>query len=250
MNDGVMKPDPSLYPELAAEDGSLVAALRVTSGRLGLSLVDLNEAHAPEGLSTHFAAAVEAEFGDARLELTPEHREVKIAIEMPLIGVAAFGSTASLDVAVEIAHAWQSGTPLADMSLRWKFLRVSPEAVAHDQGRGVEYEWAAIRRMSPDLIDQELVEAAYATPELRSLFPRVTHGSLQFRRRTISTPGSDVPSIFPAGEGIWRVIRLYDPSFPISIVDTAEEAVGLVVAGLPAGCGPAIEVIYAARHGS
>ncbi|MBT2458509.1 DUF6193 family natural product biosynthesis protein [Streptomyces sp. ISL-86] len=182
------------------------------------------------------------------MELHPERRAVEITLSLPLLGVAGFGATDTLEVAVDVARAWQSGMPLAEIATAWEFLTVSPEAVAHDQGKGVEYQWASIRELSPDLIDQKLVKAAYAKPELRSLFPMVGHGSLQFRRRTISAPGSDIPSIFPMAGGRWRVISLWDRNIPERTADTAEEAVRLVVAGLPEGCGPAVEVIHVARH--
>ncbi|EFL19940.1 DUF6193 family natural product biosynthesis protein [Streptomyces sp. C] len=247
MSDGT-RPDPVLYPELASENGSLVAALRVISHRLGILLPGLVEAHPRQGLSVRFAAAVKTEFGDIRIDMRPESRDVMLTISMPLIGVAGSGSTTSLKIAVEIAQAWQSGMPLAEMSSNWGFLNFSPKALAHDQGAGVEFEWGVIRKLSPELIDQKMVEAAYVTPELRALFPMPAHGSLQFRRRTISAPGSDIPSIFPAAGGCWTVISLHDPQIPRPTVSSAEEAVRLVVAGLPAGCGPAVEVIHAARR--
>ncbi|MFJ7158842.1 DUF6193 family natural product biosynthesis protein [Streptomyces sp. NPDC101118] len=250
MKDAGEEPDPGLYPELAAEDGSLVAALRATCHRLGVELPGLGETYPPEGLSSHFAAALKTEFGDVRLELRPEHREVAVTISMPLVGVAGSGATASLESAVRIAEAWRAGIPLADMTAQWGFLTVSPEALAHDQGKAVEYEWARVRALSPGLIDLDLVEAAYATPELRALFPMVAHGSLQFRRRTIAAPGSDIPSLFPAWGGGWLVTGLPGPGPARRTADTAGEAVGIVVAGLPEGCGPAVEVIHAARHGA
>ncbi len=250
MSSGAVEPDPGLYPDVAAAGGDLVAALRETGRRMGVPLAGLGDSYPPEGRSSHFAAVVEARCGDVRIELVQERREVEIMLRLPLLGVAGQGSTESLEVAVAVARSWQSAVPLAEMAGRWDFLRVTSEALAHDQGRAVEYEWALIRSLSPCLIDRELVTAAFSSPELRSLFPVVAHGSLQFRRRTISGPGSDIPSIFPMADSRWRVISLWDPEIPVRTAGTAEEAVGLVVAGLPKGCGGAVEVIHAARRGT
>ncbi|MEW2635709.1 DUF6193 family natural product biosynthesis protein [Streptomyces sp. NPDC048389] len=250
MSSRAMRPDPFLYPDVEAAGGDLVAALRETGKQMGVPMAGLGESYPPEGRSSHFAAVVEAECGDVRIELRQERREVTVMIRMPLLGIGGYGATGSLEVAVEVAHAWRSGMPLAEMAAEWEFLTVTPEALAHDQGKAVEFEWASIQRLPANLIDQDLVAAAFRSPELRSLFPIVTHGSLQFRRRTISGPGSDVPSIFPMTGGRWRVICLWDPKIPKRIAETTEEAVGIVVAGLPEGCGAAVEVIRAARRGA
>ncbi|MGW6985767.1 DUF6193 family natural product biosynthesis protein [Streptomyces sp. NPDC054932] len=248
MDSSTMRPDAELYPEVAACEGDLTAALRAAAGRMGVQLVGLREAYPPEGLSRHFVAGVEAECGDVQVELRPDRREIGVTLRLPFVGVAAAGAASSLQAAIEVVQAWQAGMPLMDMATRWEFLMVSPKALAHDQGRGVAYEWERMRHLSDDLIDHDLVEAALRSPELRSLFPMVGHGSLQFRRFTISAPGSDIPSIFPLGEGRWRVICLWDTDLSSGTADTADEAVRLVVEGLPEGCGSAAEVIHDARR--
>ncbi|MDK9500558.1 DUF6193 family natural product biosynthesis protein [Streptomyces katrae] len=244
----LMRPDAGRYPEVAACGGDLMAALRAAAGRMGVRLVGLGEAYPPEGLSRHFVAALEAECGDVHVELRPERREVGVTLRLPLVGVAAVAAVWSLEVAIEVAQAWQAGVPLADMAARWEFLMVSPKALAHDQGRGAAYEWESVRRLPDRLVDHTLVEAAFRSPQLSSLFPMVSHGSLQFRRLTVSGPGSDVPSVFPLGEGRWRVICLWDQDIPVRTAGNVEEAVRLVVEGLPEGCGSALEVIHDARR--
>lgn len=248
MGGSTMKPDAERYPEVAAAGGDLTAALRAAAGRTGTRLVGLREPYAPDGLSRHFAADFAAECGSVQVVLRPERREIAVMLRLPLAGVAGVCAAASLDAAIEVVQAWQRGTPLADMAARWEFLMVSPKALAHDQGKGVAHEWAYVRGLPDRLVDHGLVEAAYRSPELSTLFPMVSHGSLQFRRLTVSDPGSDIPSIFPAGEGRWSVYGPWGEDVPARTADTVDEAVRLVVEGLPEGCGSAAEVIHDARR--
>lgn len=68
-------------------------------------------------------------------------------------------------------------------------------------------------------------------------------GSLQFSRCTHFPFSNDVPSVFPLGGGGWRVICLWGQGGvqPRDASLTPAEAVEFVVAGLPDGCGPALE---------
>ncbi|MEV0241721.1 DUF6193 family natural product biosynthesis protein [Streptomyces sp. NPDC050674] len=110
----------------------------------------------------------------------------------------------------------------------------------------VAAKWQDVRDMDESLIYKDLVEAAYANPALRALFPLVTHGSLQFSRCTRFPWSQDLPSIFPYdGERYFRVRRLHEPLGSgrerIGGPVTADEAVELVAAHLPPGCGPALD---------
>ncbi|GAA1130253.1 DUF6193 family natural product biosynthesis protein [Kitasatospora arboriphila] len=109
----------------------------------------------------------------------------------------------------------------------------------------VAAQWQLVREKGGYLIDKTLVEAAYANPALRDLFPLVSHGSLQFSRCTRFPWSHDLPSIFPNGERRFRVLRLHEPQGSgreqISGSVTAHEAVELVASHLPAGCGPALD---------
>ncbi|MER6248932.1 DUF6193 family natural product biosynthesis protein [Streptomyces griseorubiginosus] len=109
----------------------------------------------------------------------------------------------------------------------------------------VAAKWQVVWDMDANLIDTALVEAAYANPALRALFPLVSHGSLQFSRCTRFPWSHDLPSIFPHGERHFRVRRLYEPNGSgrehIGGPVAADEAVELVASHLPAGCGPAVD---------
>ncbi|MFF1411870.1 DUF6193 family natural product biosynthesis protein [Streptomyces sp. NPDC058289] len=172
------------------------------------------------------------------MELRPERREIMVALRLPIAGVAGLCTVRSLDAVIDVAQAWQAGMPLADMAARWEFLRVSRKALAHDQGKGVAHEWVYVRGLPDGLIDHNLVEAAFRSPELSTLFPMVSHGSLQFRRFTVSDPGSDIPSVFPAGEGRWHVTCPRDEHIPASTAETVDEAVRLVLEGSRKGAAP------------
>ncbi|MGJ5829952.1 DUF6193 family natural product biosynthesis protein [Streptomyces ossamyceticus] len=110
----------------------------------------------------------------------------------------------------------------------------------------VAAQWQVVRDMDATFIDKALVEAAYANPALRALFPLVTHGSLQFSRCTRFPWSQDLPSVFPYdGERYFSVRRLHEPRGSgreqIGGAVTADEAVELVASHLPPGCGPALD---------
>ncbi|MFD9596437.1 DUF6193 family natural product biosynthesis protein [Kitasatospora sp. NPDC059973] len=95
-------------------------------------------------------------------------------------------------------------------------------------GDPVAEQWGEVRQMSRGLIDNELVEAAYADPVLRALFPLVSHGSLQFSRSAELPWSQDLPSIFP-NRGGFRILRLFPHDTPeIGTAATPQEAVRMV----------------------
>ncbi|WP_217628205.1 DUF6193 family natural product biosynthesis protein [Micromonospora nigra] len=103
-------------------------------------------------------------------------------------------------------------------------------------GAVVEAGWQAVRddgRVRPDL-----VRAAYAEPRLRCLFPWTGMGELHFSRCTEHRWTWDIPFIRPAAGGTYAV---EGPSRTQTVgpATTAREAVAMVVARLPAGCGRA-----------
>lgn len=109
----------------------------------------------------------------------------------------------------------------------------------------VAAQWQLVREMNENRIDKHLVEAAYTNPALRSLFPLVSHGSLQFSRCTRFPWSQDLPSIFPLDGERFRVLRLHEPQGSgrerIGGAFTAEEAVEIAAAHLPAGWRPAVD---------
>lgn len=100
----------------------------------------------------------------------------------------------------------------------------------------VEAGWQKVRddvRVRP-----ELLEAAYAEPRLRQLFPWTGMGELHFSRCTEWPWAWDIPYIQPAAEGkYWVSGPLRSES--VGPAATAQQAVTMVVDRLPPNCGPA-----------
>ncbi|WP_306339418.1 DUF6193 family natural product biosynthesis protein [Streptomyces sp. AS13] len=109
----------------------------------------------------------------------------------------------------------------------------------------VTKEWQSVLSESSGVIDPNLSRAAHADPKLRSLFPLISHGSLQFSRCTRYPWSRDVPSLFRRRDGRFSVIRLWETGESglreVGVADTASEAVALLSANLPDDWGPAIE---------
>ncbi|MFI5744807.1 MULTISPECIES: DUF6193 family natural product biosynthesis protein [unclassified Streptomyces] len=106
-------------------------------------------------------------------------------------------------------------------------------------------EWRSVLSEPSGVIDPTLSQAAYANQKLRSLFPLISHGSLQFSRCTRYPWSRDVPSLFRRRDGRYSVIRMWETGESglreVGVADTASEAVALLAATLPEDWGPATE---------
>ncbi|MFJ4962332.1 DUF6193 family natural product biosynthesis protein [Streptomyces sp. NPDC088729] len=109
----------------------------------------------------------------------------------------------------------------------------------------VTREWQSVLSEPSTVIDPTLSRAAYENPKLCSLFPLISHGSLQFSRCTRYPWSRDVPSLFRRRDGRFSVIRLWETGESglreVGVADTASEAVALLAATLPEDWGPATE---------
>jgi hypothetical protein len=230
----VLQPDGDLYPDLAAA-GSLAAALARTAERMGVNL-DIRPArdgsrltcasiHTPRGHFGVNTGAVERWFITSLwwrgVELTRGH-------------------TKDLTAVVGAAETWASGASLADLCTAWPHLGLWEMAQAHERGPGdmVAVKWQRLRQHAA-LIVAPLVEAAYAEPRLRMLYPFTSHHDLHFSRCTGFPYSFDVPFIQHLPGGRYLVAGLRRGRV-VGDADDPASAVALVVAGLPAGCGPAI----------
>ncbi|MFD4593212.1 DUF6193 family natural product biosynthesis protein [Streptomyces rubiginosohelvolus] len=104
----------------------------------------------------------------------------------------------------------------------------------------VAAKWSGLFNLGDDLIDSAMLRAAYAEPRLRELFPTVSHGALYLSRCIRYPRPHDVGALFRRAGGGFMVIRQSDGTV-LGEPDTVEEAVALIVANLPEGCGPAID---------
>ncbi len=84
----------------------------------------------------------------------------------------------------------------------------------------------------------ELLEAAYAEPRLRQLFPWTGMGELHFSRCTEPRWTWDIPYIQPAAGGSYWVSGPLR-SQTVGPAETVWEAIAIVLECLPVGCGPA-----------
>ncbi|MDX3451275.1 DUF6193 family natural product biosynthesis protein [Streptomyces sp. ME02-8801-2C] len=237
-----IQPDPLLYPEVAATNGNWVAALRDAAADMHVDLGTVSGPESPTDSRRLIVASVDASRGSVVVTLGEQERVFGIRIWWTGVGEAAFGRTAELQTVVNVAHAWQAGASVRELGDRWPFLEIHGLTLAHERGEAVAFKWQIVRNTPDRLIDHDIVEAAYANPLLRSLFPLISHGSLQFSRCTRDPWSYDVPSLVPQLGGGWRALRAHKGrDIPDHIAQTPEEAVAFVVAGLPDGCGPAVE---------
>ncbi|MCZ1006533.1 DUF6193 family natural product biosynthesis protein [Streptomyces lydicus] len=100
----------------------------------------------------------------------------------------------------------------------------------------VEVGWQKVR--ADGRVRPELLEAAYAEPRLRQLFPWTGMGELHFSRCTEQRWTWDIPYIQPAPDGeYWVSGPLRSES--VGPAATPARAIMMVVERLPPGCGPA-----------
>ncbi|KJY24050.1 hypothetical protein VR46_42955, partial [Streptomyces sp. NRRL S-444] len=163
------------------------------------------------------------------------------------------GSTSDLADVVRAGVAWGQGGSLRELragSLRelraeLPFLHSSERAEAHDRGPAtvVDLQWRLMRKEAAEAPDfpefGALVEAAHAERRLRELYVFSSHWTLGFSSCT-GFPFQDEVAIAPSSGGRpYRVLK-HPHADVIGEAATAEEAVALAVACLPADLGPAV----------
>lgn len=170
---------------------------------------------------------------------------------------------ADLRILAEAMATWLTqGTGLAVMIERYPFFRPNEGAAEFEAGNGVEHAWAKmdgwVARDLPRLTP--LVNAAERSPQLRQLLPFTSHESLHFSRSMGFPYTNDVAHAVPIGDGHYRALgpeyRIAKATHRVQATGNdyhyeyadydvlgegdAEHMIGLIVATLPVGCGPAI----------
>lgn len=182
--------------------------------------------------------------GHRHVSVTAASQERCLLMEFWTQGVMMAKARASdLPAAAEAIGLWQAGTRLRELNAACPFVEYGLLAEAHERGNAVEAQWASYRTTSASHVDHDLIEAAYAQPRLRALFPFHSHRTLNFSRCTGFPYTHDIPVITPCTDGAYRVTWWPDrsPEGPaIAEVTNPHDAIAEVMAHLPDDCGPAV----------
>lgn len=240
----VTRPDPAvLYPEVAAH-GSLAAALRAAAGEGFLSAPVVSSASAPL-----MHAAVESTLPHRDLLVVTSwvfERQWSIRGEESYQGMALVeGVTRDPAQVARAAQAWHDGVALDDIRRVAPFVELTGrfEVPDNDPLRLTESEWRHLRTEArtveyPGDAFRALVEAAYAEPALRALYPFTSHWALRFStttRRHLAVVG---PILIAHDVDRYTVNADLTGESVLARTTTAEEAVAIAVRHLPPGLGP------------
>lgn len=230
-----------LYPDLAAA-GSLAAALERLAAELA---VDLTVVPGDWGASASagIAASVPGR-GPLSVHLGAEARRFVVSGFSHGVQLIT-GATSDLPDVVRAGVAWGEGRSLRDLRRLLPFLGFTELAEAHERGpaAAVDVQWRLMREWAatkPDFPEFGLLmEAAHAEPRLRQLYPISSHWTLGFNVST-GVPSRAAIAVVPAYEGGPYRVQKFLHAGLIGEADTAQEAVALAVAHLPADLGPAV----------
>jgi hypothetical protein len=233
-----------LYPDVARH-GSLGAALRFVAGG-GLAAIPITSSEA-EPL-THAAVSCAVPHRNS-LQVDAWHHERRWSIRgtdvfdnMALIE----GRTDDLALVAVVARAWHDGEALSDISRDAPFVHLTGrfELPGPDPARRVASEWQHLRLEASELSHswapayRSLVEAAFAEPTLRSLYPFTSHWVLRFSATTRPHLTPTGPCLTANSDGTYGVGRHFAAP-DLGVFPTARGAVALAVRQLSRGPGPA-----------
>ena len=239
----------ALYPELAAHR-QLAGAIQAAAAELGLDLGTV----AP-GNNPRHGAFVGSSMPDRKpMEIRLGAAERRFLIKGGSPGVALVGgATPDLREVVRAAAGWRRGASLDEIQQAAPFVQFrdlareqgGPADAVAEQWRWLRDRWGRDDRR-PYVAD--LIEAAYAAPQLRQLYPYTSHFTLRFSTRA-GPYGDDIPCIQPWPEEKVYGLRQCDGYVlrnrlmggdVIGEADDAESAITLLLAHLPANVGPAV----------
>jgi hypothetical protein len=154
------------------------------------------------------------------------------------------GSVQELSEVAKAASEWRGGTPLRGIQRSTPFVELCRLAEAAEQGpaQTVSEQWQWVRQDDEEAPWPEyraLIEAAYAEPHLRQLFPYTSHWSLRLSAIVGFRFSADVLCL-EAHPGSGYVVKASWQGAVLGRTTTAQEAASLAVAHLPTGIGPAV----------
>lgn len=225
-----------LYPEIA-EAGSVAEAIERAAQEHGIDLANLT---GPRDATRSPHAALEV--NDGYMSVNVGVRERAFIVDGWRRGVRlCWGVTSNLTEVALALLAWRDGASLAEARATSPFLTFDDLAQAHERGpeHAVARKWQILLGRREPIHTKPLVEAAFALPGLRALFPFTSHWELHLSRCTGFPYSSDVPFMDPRPDGTIRV-ALPGTSVPLGVVSDPAVAADLVATNLPAGCGAAV----------
>ncbi|WP_068924075.1 DUF6193 family natural product biosynthesis protein [Planobispora rosea] len=238
-------PDPAdLYPDVAAK-GSLAAALQEVAKEHGfvLGAAAADDTQPLLYASVPGATPLREDLGVSAGRISRYWLINGWGQGTPLIS----GQTWELSEVAKVAREWRNGTPLRDIQQSASFVELTYLAEAAEQGPAqlVSAQWEWVRQDAEEAPWPEyrtLVEAAYAEPRLRQLFPYVSHWLLRFSTTTGAPFSPDVVCLHVGKGGYVVKASSYGPS--LGETASPEEAVALAARHLPADIGPAVAGAY------
>jgi len=228
--------------------GSVAALVQQCAAELDLDLGDVRCGDERNRLRWAGVVGTVPDRKEFRVVLGASGWELFVSTDAPPIECVS-GRTGDLHEVVRAAAAWRRGAMPREVKAVAPFVRLPELAEAHSRGPAdaVAVMWRLLRdRVARPRVEsvlnlslRSLVEAAHAEPKLSLLYPFTSHWTLKFSTCTRYPYSRNVPFIEPLSDGR---LRVHAPTgrHIIKVADTAEQAVGLVVANLPAGCGPAV----------
>ncbi|MFD0339867.1 DUF6193 family natural product biosynthesis protein [Streptomyces sp. NPDC127117] len=231
-----------LYPDVAAR-GSLAAALQAVAEECGFAVSvtspdssPLSHAAAESGLPYRKALIVSSWVAERRWSVRGEE---------PFEGSAVIrGDTDDLAQVAGAARAWQDGVALGDIRQAAPFVRLTGrfEVPEPDPVRLTESEWQRMRTEAGEQdrpAYQALIEAAYAEPVLRRLYPFTSHWTLRFSTTTRPNLTLIGPCLLADRvEQGYTVSKGFTGTGLPAEAATAQEAVAAAVRHLPEDPGP------------
>lgn len=155
------------------------------------------------------------------------------------------GDTEDLAQVTRAAQAWHDGVVLSEIRQAAPFVQLTGrfEVPNHDPVRLTESEWQHLRTEAsalerPGSAYRALVEAAYAEPALRGLYPFTSHWTLRFSTTTRPRLSVVGPCLLAHDVDRYTVSTDFMGENRLAQATTAQEAVAAAVRHLPSGLGP------------
>lgn len=221
------------YPEVI-QAGGLRKAIRAALDASGFDVV----AGSSDACDSWELVGIGDETRDVSVHASNQERLFIVTFSERSVQMAK-GETSDLAAAVGAIGLWQAGSRLQPLRAQWPFVTYGELAEAHERGDAVPVKWKQYREAVAFYIDNDLIEAAYEQPELRALYPFFSHELLHFSRCTRIPYTRDLPFIMPKRDGTYTVN--WPDGALLERVDTAHEAVMVLIAHMPADYGPAID---------